>query len=190
MVGGNLLASPFYFFLPSATSVLPNKVTWLSEEFLATPFRRLRNAIAGLFPPVYTAFEHGLKLKINWTFILVGSSLEEVAFRGCLQSVLLTEAPKLILRKIAPSHEHLVNHKIAKIARIVFTSLLFALVHIARFADMPGMLLPQFLAGVVFSFLRERGTSLTELSLIHCINNVVVISLCGGIHGGTPASYV
>ncbi len=182
MFAGTILVLPVLSCLPSARSVLPNKVILLSESFLAIPFRHLRDNLVGIFSGVYTSFKHGLKLKTNWTLILVGSILEEVVFRYCIQSLLLTEIAKFILQKTAPSYEHLIDHKVAKTARIVFTSQLFALVHIVRLGDMPGMLLAQFLAGMYFSYMRECGTSITELSLIHFTINAISISISGGLY--------
>ena len=181
MLVGGIFISPIVTLLPSARSTLPKTITWLSEAFLAVPCRGLRSAVVGLLPSVCTTFKYGLKLKTNWTFICVGSSIEEIIFRYCIQSLLLTEAPRFIIQKVAPSYEHLVDCKIAKIARVVFTSQLFALAHIVRLGNVSGMLLPQFLASIYLSYLRENGTSITELSSIHILVNVVSTTILGGL---------
>lgn len=53
----------------------------------------------------------------------------EILFRGLIQGLLLRHIPRAIITKIAPGKEGLVDTKIAKIARIVFTSALFAAMH-------------------------------------------------------------
>jgi membrane protease YdiL (CAAX protease family) len=167
-------------YLPTIKSVLSHRVIQLSENILSAPLRHLRDTCVNLLPPFYTTFQYGRRLKTNWTFLLVTSSVEEIIFRSCIQSILLTKIPKLTLRKIAPSYENLVDHKITQIARIIFTSLLFALAHVARLKDHRGMLLPQFLVGIYLSLLREQKFSILDLSIIHFTINTMNAFLVGG----------
>jgi membrane protease YdiL (CAAX protease family) len=100
---------------------------------------------------------------VNWTFLLTTSILEEIAFRYFLQTFLLA--------------------KVAKSARIVLTSTMFALVHIVRFGHFRGMLGHQFLSGLYFSVRREQSASITELSAIHFMMNAYSVYLNGGLIG-------
>lgn len=185
-----LLPLMLYPHLPSARSVLPNKITSLAETYLAIPFRDLRDRCSAIFPAIHTSFHYGLSLKTNWTYVAISAGLEELIFRGCMQSLFLTEIPKVVLRKIELSYETSVDHNIAKIVRILFVSTLFTLLHIVRFGNKPGMLLPQFISGIYFSYLRERGVSIAELSVVHFMLNVGYVLLAGGLDTESgPRSY-
>lgn len=175
---------PIIPLLPSARAALSGRVVQFSETYLATPLRDSRTYLSSLLPSMHTTFQYGLKTKVNWTTVLVGSSYEEIFFRSFIQTILLTDLPRLITRKIAPSYEPWIDHTMAKVTRNVLTSSLFALSHMIRFGNVPGMLLSQFLGGVYFSYLREQGTSIAELSSIHFTWNAVCILLQGGVEGG------
>lgn len=185
---GRLVGLISYAYLPSARSILPSRVVDLSEAFaiaLAIPLRPFRHALAGYFP-LCTTFQYGLKLKTNWTYLFISAVFEEIVFRLCIQSQLLTQIPRLALRKI--NLDDCVDHRITKIVRVVFTSLLFALVHIIRYGNAPGMLLFQFFYGVYVSWMREQGTSIAELSAIHFGTYVILVSLAGGFDPTLPRS--
>lgn len=60
---------------------------------------------------------------------VVGPALEEVECRLIIQEILLKQLPKKILKTFAPDYVDLVDSKIAKVSRVVISSLLFALPH-------------------------------------------------------------
>jgi hypothetical protein len=178
----NMLAAPiFYELLPSAVSLLPERICQLSSSLLAAPLIYCREKLCSILPEFPITFSHGLKNPVNLSFVLCGSTIEEILFRGIIQTALLTEAPKAILRKIAPQYEWTVDHTAAKVVRVAVTSLLFALAHIVRLGNYPGMLATQFVAGIVFAVLREKQHSLTNLSAIHFITNMIIIYRNGGL---------
>ncbi len=141
--------------LPPAKEVLSKNVVQLSESYIAIPVRYFRGKLVEVLPAVHTTFQHGLKSKVNWTFVAVASISEEIIFRYGIQTVLLTKAPKAFLEKVAPAYKSLVDHKVIKAVRVIFTSILFALAHIIRLGSTPGMLLPQFIFSIYTSSLRE-----------------------------------
>ena len=57
--------------------------------------------------------------------------VEEVIFRIGLQETILKKIPKQILNRFAPSYVSIVDAKIAKIARVMFSALAFSLAHTA-----------------------------------------------------------
>lgn len=60
---------------------------------------------------------------------VVAPITEELQYRLVIQEFLLKQLPKKILGKISPTHVDLVDSKVAKCARVVISSLLFALPH-------------------------------------------------------------
>lgn len=184
-----VVLNPIFVYLktlPSAQSVLSERICNLSIRFLTYPLQLMRRHILKFLPSIDMTFRYGLKGQINWTFVAVAAGCEELIYRGLIQSVLFTEAPKALLKRISPQHEYLVDHKVVKAARVVFTSVLFALLHIARVGTAPGLLIPQFVMGVYFSVMREQQMSLTELSLQHFMINVISIVMHGGLAGLSP----
>lgn len=171
--------------LPSARSVLPQAIVDLSAKYLAEPLRALRTRIVQVLPPITTAFGYGKKITTNWTMLAVAATLEELLFRYMIQSVVLREAPKRVLKMVAPSYEHIVDHKIANVARVVLTSTLFTLAHVMRMGHFPGMLVAQLVFGLYFSYKRECGAGIAELSAVHFSFNVVGALIAGGVNEAT-----
>ncbi len=182
VLGAHFIA-PYALRLPPAKSVLYKRIVKFSENILAHPLRNLRQSISSKLPAIYTTYQYRLKQRVNWTSHFLGVVLEELTFRKLLQSVVLTKIPKFLLRKISPKKEHLVDHKISKVSRILFTASIFALAHMVRFGHYRGLLSLQFLSGIYYSYLHEQNYSLTKLSLIHFSSNAIFSIMHGGIGG-------
>jgi membrane protease YdiL (CAAX protease family) len=60
---------------------------------------------------------------------VVAPITEELEYRLVIQEYLLKQLPKKILGKISPTHVDLVDSKVAKCARVVISSFIFALPH-------------------------------------------------------------
>lgn len=115
----------------------------------------------------------------NYAGLAIEALGEEIVFGGLIQTTLLKEGPRFFLKKISPSHQSLVDHKIAQWSRSIFTAVLFALSH-TRDAN-TSSLLRSFSIGLFLSYQRENGRNLLELSLIHGLNNAAMCKLMGGL---------
>jgi len=81
------------------------------------------------------------------------------AKHGFIQDVLLTRLPKLILKKLAPEKEKLVDSRAAKVARIIFMSFLYLIP--ARITIKDPTVRPYIIAGIAtntaISAIKETG---------------------------------
>lgn len=110
-----------------------------------------------------------------FSYTIVNASLEEFFYRGVVQSFLLKELPRFILKSINPSYAGAVDRYEAKVIRILATSILFAIAH-EQFKNESGMTLALLIGDLFTSVMRENGASLFELSLKHSIYNFLASS--------------
>ncbi len=156
--------------LPSARSVLPDSVVHLSNTWLHKPLE----AVA---MPLIEQLTRNHRL--TWATLSVICVTEDMMFSFFIQSLLLSKIPKLVLQKIAPAYEHLVDCKTAKAARMGVTSVLFALSHLEQWGHTRGMMLCQLFVGLYFARLREQGASLVEISAVHFFYDAFLLTLGG-----------
>lgn len=166
--------------LPSANSVFPETLIRQTYIWLTVPTVRLTELITRILPRWDVTFSHGMKGVANLSkFMAVGIS-EEFVFRGILQQGILREVPKFALKKLAPDHVESVDHVLSRIARITITAFLFALAHAAAFGASNGLLLPQFVGGLIFSTLTESNFSIAKLMCVHAAYDIAIVCLIGG----------
>jgi hypothetical protein len=171
--------------LPTAYQIFGESTIATTDRLVTRPIRYLRDYLSAQLPAINVTYTHSINSTldptVNYTKTCLIGLTEEFAFRGLIQSVLLRDVPKYIIKKIAPEKAGLVDHQVSVAARIVFTSLLFALAH-GRLIGKCSSLLPQFLSGVVYSYQRERGASLLKLSYHHFVFDAYVFTVIGGFH--------
>lgn len=173
----NILAMPLYAKLPSVNSVLSEKLLKIITYSITLPASFYVFAINYCLPQIVVAFDEAGKRTVNYSLMLAIGMGEELFFRVYIQSLLLRDIPRDILHKFAPAYENYVDHKITKIARVVFTSALFALAHASVMGDNPGFLVPQFFAGLTYGIAREYyDTSLWKLGLVHATYDAIIFT--------------
>lgn len=112
---------------------------------------------------------------INACFI--GPILEELIFRYSIQQVLLKEIPEKIIKIIAPGKEDVLDSKVAKITRTLFTAALFGYIHIVNQGRYPdaycyGQIISSFVGGIAFGILKESKVGLLGSIVAHVSNNI------------------
>jgi len=105
--------------------------------------------------------------------LCIGPIVEELFNRYLLQTILLKEIPKGVLRRVSPSSEHVLDTTIAKLARIAICATIFAGWHIKSYGCNRGGTIPQFYGGLLLSTLRETGTDMRMLLALHSTNNLI-----------------
>lgn len=173
--------SPFIRAFPPANAVFPMPLIKLIHTTMVVPTVNLTRFLTAILPPLNVTFSYGNQGTVNFSRYLAVGFSEEFVFRGIIQQGVLKELPKMALRQLAPEYVETVDHKVARVARVIFTSAIFALGHAAAFGNSPGMLLPQFIGGVLYSSLIERGHPLWKLALVHCVYDLTIMVLIGGI---------
>lgn len=111
---------------------------------------------------------------------------EELHYRLLIQELFLKQIPKKILARISPAHVSLVDSKVAKIARVVIASFLFALPHyispeagahmFGTYNDpcfMGNRILNAFGTGIVFGFLQEITGNIANPIIAHMLHNSI-----------------
>lgn len=173
--------SPLIFLLPPANTLLSERLITIISLTLTLPTILFRIIIQAALPPLNITFSHGNQGTANVSeYVAVGFS-EEIVFRGLIQQKLLRELPKKVLNKFAPNYVDLVDHKVARVARVVFASILFAAAHAPGGGNASGMLLPQFMGGLFYGTLVESyDYSITKVSLIHATYDVFIVTILGG----------
>jgi hypothetical protein len=91
----------------------------------------------------------------------------------------LTNIPKLALSIITLKHQNFVDHKITKIARSVLGAFVFALGHKLK-GPYNGMLIPQFLNGLITASQYEKGESFLLISIKQFIFRSFLKTIFGG----------
>lgn len=126
-----------------------------------------------------------LNLNFQGKAVFCAPIIEEGLFRFGLQEVVLRRAPKAILKKIAPAYTSKVDSKIAKVARVLFTTFLFTIAHdnkshiystlgsVEKCASYNVGLGVVFIAGLVFGSIQERTHSTASCILCHMVNNAM-----------------
>lgn len=106
------------------------------------------------------------------TLTIKGPFIEEMIFWIGIQETILKKIPKQIFNRFAPSYAGIVDAKITKVARVVFTALAFSLIHslppeigwpqcsIARLVN-------TFATGLIFGTIQETTESPLMAMLFH-----------------------
>jgi hypothetical protein len=142
------------------------------KQFNSHPYPEIKN-----LPLTPLRFKIDL---INKIVLLTGIA-EEILFRGLVQDVLLTRIPKLIINKMAPGKEKVLDTTIAKAARILLTSAGFSAVHLQNQAVYPGeemkaQLITSFISGIGFGILKESKVGLAGTIGAHMAGNIFFLS--------------
>lgn len=166
--------------LPPAKSWIHPYIFSVITITITQPIFKVRVILTRIFPAITYTFKKGLAQKVNYTEIFFVGLVEEIAFRGVIQQVILTNISKYIVRKISPEKEHLVNSRMMKGVRVVLTAGLFALAHGNGYGHLKGSLSPQFICGIIAGSFYESGVSIKEIAMYHFAYDAVLVSLMGG----------
>lgn len=106
--------------------------------------------------------------------------LEEIAFRGLIQDLLLKRFPKYVVNKVAPGKETCVDSNIAKAARIALTAAAFSTYHLTNkgfFTDsyISMQLVATFGLGIGLGVIKESKSGLQGAIGAHMANNVMAM---------------
>lgn len=165
-------------YLPSVAAVAPSWIIKTANQTCCRPVNWAKQKVKLLIPNWTVQCKYGLKDRVNIAKIGMHALVEELFFRFLLQKIILTELPRLLLKKISPSYANYVDHPIFKITRMLLLSALFALAHTSLFT-VSGLLLPQLFSGFFYSGLIEQNFSLTYVTLAHFIYNVALAFFVG-----------
>jgi membrane protease YdiL (CAAX protease family) len=128
-------------------------------------------------PPYNNEIPSGL------TTCIIVPLLEEVLFRGIIQP----NTKALVNFIIAPCFNEATAKKIATITAIVFTSLLFGMVHLTNSSNLlvslPQMISAAF-SGIIYGLEKEFGGGLLETTVHHMANNTIAWGLLQIIKSG------
>ena len=102
---------------------------------------------------------------------------EELVFRYGIQGVLLKILPQQFLQRFAPGKQAILDSKVVKLARIVFTAAIFSYVHIANKGTFPDsycdvQIPASFIGGIVYGILKESKVGLLGSTVAHVVNNI------------------
>lgn len=160
---------------------LATKVGIVAAHTLLT--EGLEKVVEVLFPESI----FGLNRYDTGTTLLTTPLLDELAFRGGIQDLLLTRIPKLVLKKIAPGQESLLDSKVYKAAKIILTSALFALRQTVHF-EVNGPLIGSvfvvyaFTAGVALGVMKESKPGILGCVTAYSVHNLVKHSIVTLFH--------
>jgi hypothetical protein len=182
--GLSLIVKLFHQELPPANTVVSEKIINIVHVILTRPVVVTREWLSQKLPSLEIDFRYGLQSKVNNVELFCGVLLEELAVRLLIQKVICTAIPRLLLNYYCIADDSLLDHKVAKAARIAFTALLFALAHGRSMGNCPGLLTPQLLTGLLYGVWFERKTSIIELTVIHMAYDFALAVLLGGIPEG------
>jgi hypothetical protein len=101
---------------------------------------------------------------------------EELFYRELVQRVILRNIQGKILSQSGSNSETLVDHPIAKIARIAAASIIFGLMHTYKWECGYGGTIPEAAGGVIFGILAETKYGLPSSSLAHITVNLIILS--------------
>lgn len=104
--------------------------------------------------------------------------LDEIQYRYLLQDVLLTQIPKFVIRQFAPGKESLLDSKIAKATRILFTTTLFSFHQIHHISYQSPFIVSAFLvyaftAGLALGTIKESKAGLLGSSTAYITHNLL-----------------
>lgn len=163
--------------LPPANQIFPDTLfRWIKMGTDRTV--DLRKFLTQFLPTIEITFNQKIpqmKPPVNFSEVFTGS-LSEEAFYACIQSGILRKLPALVLRKFSAQNERLIDHKVAKLARMVLTSAIFALGH-HNVLNHDDSMLPHFSVGMLSAILRENQTPLFDLVMSHFAINTLIFSL-------------
>lgn len=150
-----------------AEKVFGKRLQEILHGYVNQPVRNLRELSASFFPTNLFVDDFSPK-PIDVTEAIVGVSLEELISRELIQNQLLKNIPKKILARWSPDHQHLIDHKIAMISRVVLSSTIFALIHTGSWDCSPGGGLSYpFLGGILLGSLKEITGSTILTTAVH-----------------------
>lgn len=183
-IGVTTIGALFQSATPPANEMFGDEVMKVLYLTITKPTAGLRDYLVKVMPSFNITFSHSvhesLDPTVNYTDPLLTGLTEEFFFRYVIQSALLKEVPKLILKKISPKNVDFIDHKISKMARIILTSLLFALAH-GSLAGKCSNLAPQFFTGMLYANRREQGASILKLALLHAVFDAMNFTISGGL---------
>lgn len=107
--------------------------------------------------------------------------LEEIAYRGLVQDIILKRIPKFIVKKVAKGNESFLDSHIAKVARIAITTALFSAMHLMNRSVMADFsvnlqVAATFVGGIGLGILKESNPGLLGAIGAHFAWNVVGLS--------------
>lgn len=122
------------------------------------------------------------QIKIMTGSLIVANAaiVEELLFRGLLQDLLLTKLPRMIIKKVAPGKEGVIDSTRAKAARILLTSAAFCAIHLSNKGVLSEdylklQLIAAFVSGIGLGILKETRAGLLGSIAAHAVNNTLSI---------------
>lgn len=169
--------------IASAAIISPLQI---SQNFLATYLGLIPEISVKDYSTVFATIEQLPRAKLE--IVLDAPIFEELLCRGLLQDVLLTRLPKYILKKISPGSETILDSTIAKIARILFTSTAFSLLHLSNHGTFPDsvvshQLVSGFTIGIALGIIKENIGLVGAIGTHIAHNSVAMITI---EHYATP----
>jgi hypothetical protein len=155
-------------------SLVINNQLPVAEDFISDRlFTWISYVISSLEGPVYACFDRVILLA-NFRFESVECAVfrvcsETIVFQGIIQSFLLHDLPRYIVRKIDPQYESYFDGKVMRLARIILSAGVFALAHENH--KSVSSLAPQFIGGLFYACIREKGDCLVKIAIIHRLYN-------------------
>jgi membrane protease YdiL (CAAX protease family) len=118
-----------------------------------------------------------------WKLMLTGSCVvavaEELLFRFFIQDFILKNCLGKMIRLVSPSHLSLLDGKIGKVFRIVFTSIPFGIAHLIG-TDYRKVFWVQafsaFIVGIPYGLIKESSLGLAGSVGTHVMNNALSIA--------------
>lgn len=122
-----------------------------------------------------------LKKSIFKVAVLQAAVYEELIFRGLIQDILLKRIPQLIIKKLAPGKEKLLDTKTAQAFRITISATAFSAIHLINLLVFPKeYVIPQvvitFVLGIFLGVIKESRLGLAGTIGAHALNNTMAIT--------------
>ncbi len=173
-------------FPPFNSQISERSSRWIKLGFDAVKLVAAlsKPAAALVVPKLKAQFHYGFKGSCDCREMLIDSAFEQVLFQGGVQTGALKTLPRHLLEKSGYTHqeaEAIVNHRLAKLGRILVTSALFAVLHAPLYGHFKGMLMSQLTIGMVYATLRERDSSFLQQWGVHFLYNFLIFAQIGGI---------
>lgn len=150
----------------------PKKISWSSCP-KAEYYRQMSN-LTGQANVRHQEIIHAISNMVVFTPVV-----EELAFRGLIQDLLLKRLVKSVISKVAPQHASKVDSKIYTGVRILLTSVAFAGFHILNKGIMPDSYVDQqvrdtFWMGIGFGIMKETYGMASNIGA-HMMQNLTAV---------------
>jgi len=102
--------------------------------------------------------------------VVTAPIIEELVTRGLIQELILRRLPRAIIKWTKPGSETVVDHKVLRISRVIFSTYLFVIMHQQH---PPTAILDLFAGGIMFGTLQEICGHPTPGIIVHIAHNAL-----------------